>query len=365
MKLVTRSNWGARPSRYDLAYIASTGGVKMHYEGTYVPKSLAAADAHSSCAGRMRDLQASHLANRVEDYSDIAYNAVVCPHGSVFEGRGPHRKTGANGNQALNAADYAVCAMLGNSGLVAPPDAMLDGLVDAINWLRNSGSAGKRIGGHRDGYATACPGDRLYAWVQDGAHRPDGSSPQGGTGSEASGIARYQVTIGGLPYGYGAKGAHVTAVGQALVAKGFGRHYKVGPGPEWTDADTRNYQLFQLSLGYKGTAPHQDADGVPGEVSLHQLLGYLPGKKTTSSVPPFPGRSAFVLGRTNPAVTTLDRGLIRKGFARHHDGNGYQPGPRFTEYTRQNVADFQRATPALAGDPDGYPGPQTWKLLLS
>lgn len=365
MKLVTRSNWGARPSRYDLVYIASTGGVKVHYEGTYVPKSLAAADAHSSCAGRMRDLQASHLANRQEDYSDIAYNAVVCPHGSVFEGRGPHRKTGANGNQALNKADYAVCAMLGNSGLVAPPDAMLDGLVDAINWLRNSGSAGKRIGGHRDGYATACPGDRLYAWVQDGAHRPDGSSPQGGTGSEASGIARYQVTIGGLPYGYGAKGAHVTAVGQALVKKGFGRHYKVGPGPEWTDADTRNYQLFQLSLGFEGTAPHQDADGVPGEVSLHQLLGYLPGKKTTTAVPPFPGRSAFVLGRTNPAVATLDRGLIRKGFARHHDGNGYQPGPRFTEYTRQNVADFQRATPSLAGDPDGYPGPQTWKLLLS
>lgn len=365
MKLISRAAWGARPSRYELAYIASTGGVKIHYEGTYVPKSLAAADAHGSCAGRMRDLQASHLANRQEDYSDIAYNAVVCPHGSVFEGRGPHRKTGANGSQALNKADYAVCAMLGNSGLVAPPDAMLDGLVDAINWLRNSGSAGKRIGGHRDGYATACPGDRLYAWVQDGAHRPDGSSPQGGTGSEASGIARYQVTIGGLPYGYGAKGAHVTAVGQALVAKGFGRHYKVGPGPEWTDADTRNYQLFQLSMGYEGTAPHQDADGVPGEVSLHQLLGYLPGKKTTTAVPPFPGRSAFVLGRTNPAVATLDRGLIRKGFARHHDGNGYQPGPRFTEYTRQNIADFQRATPALAGDPDGYPGPLTWRLLLS
>ncbi|MGA5486709.1 peptidoglycan-binding protein [Streptomyces pseudogriseolus] len=367
MRLVTRAAWGARPSRYELAYIASTGGVKIHYEGTYVPKSLAAADAHATCAGRMRDLQASHLANRQEDYSDIAYNAVVCPHGYVYEGRGPHRKTGANGNSTLNSRDYAVCAMLGNSGLVVPPDAMLDGLVDAITWLRNKGAAGTRVAGHRDGFATACPGDRLYEWVQGGAVRPDGESPQGGTEGEApgSGIARYQVTINGLRYGYGAKGAHVTAVGEALVDGGFGRHYKVGPGPEWTDADTLNYQEFQLAMGYTGTAPHEDADGVPGEVSLHQLLGKLPGKTTATTVPPFPGRSAFILGRTNPAVVTLDGGLIRKGFTRHHDGNGYQAGPRFTEYTRRNLAEFQRATPALAGDADGYAGPLTWRLLLS
>jgi hypothetical protein len=368
MKLVTRAAWGARPSRYDLVYIASTLGVKVHYEGTYVPKSLAAAEAHGSCAGRMRDIQASHLANTREDYSDIAYNAVVCPHGVVFEGRGQHRRTGANGTATLNAQDYAVCAMLGVSGLVQPTDAMLDGIVDAIQWLRTGGAAGSRVLGHRDGHPTACPGDALYAWVKAGTQRPDGTGPQGGPGGEAPGgsaIARYQVTINGLRYGYGATGAHVTAVGEALVKRGHGRFYKVGPGPEWTDADTRAFQAFQLSLGYTGTAPHQDADGVPGDVSLHQLLGTLPGRQAPSRIPPFPGRSAFVLGKTNPAVTVLDSGLIRRGYTRHHDGDGYQPGPRFTEHTRRNVADFQRATPALAGDADGYPGPLTWRLLLS
>lgn len=367
MKLVTRSAWGARPSRYDLVYIASTQGVKIHYEGAYVAKSLADPDAHGACAGHMRDIQASHLANPTEDYSDIAYNAVVCPHGYVFEGRGLHRKTAANGNQPLNIKDYSVCAMVGSSGLVQPTAAQLDGLVDAIAWFRNSGAAGIEVLGHRDGYATQCPGEPLYAWVQAGAHRPDGTDPQGGTSGGDSGgssIARYQVVINGLAYGYGATGAHVTAVGKALVARGHGRFYAVGPGPEWTDSDTRAYQAYQLSLGYTGTAPHQEADGVPGEVSLHQLLGTLPGK-TVVTVPPFPGRSAFVLGRTNPAVTVLDGGLIRRGFTRHHDGNGYQKGPRFTEFTLQNVADFQRATPRLASDADGYPGPLTWRLLLS
>ncbi|MEU3255958.1 peptidoglycan-binding protein [Streptomyces sp. NPDC006997] len=369
MQLITRSAWGARPPRYDLAYIARTDGVKIHYEGTYVPKSLAAEAAHSTCAGRVRDIQAAHLANRAENYSDIAYNALVCPHGAVFEGRGLHRKTGANGNSALNSAHYAVCAMLGASGLVVPTDAMLDGLVDAIGWLRTGGAAGAEVRGHRDGYATACPGEPLYGWVRAGAVRPDGDRPQGDTGGtpvpSGGGVARYRVTINGLEYGYGAEGAHVTAVGEALVDGGFGRHYRVGPGPRWSDADTRNYQLFQLAMGYTGTAPHQDADGVPGPVSLHQLLGKLPGKKRTAAVPPFPGRSAFVLGRSNPAVVTLDGGLIRRGFTRHHDGDGYQPGPQFTTHTKANVADFQRATPALAGDPDGYPGPLTWRLLLS
>lgn len=368
MRLVTRAEWGARPSKYDLVYIASTLGVKVHYEGAYVPKSLAAADAHSSCAGRMRDIQASHLANTREDYSDIAYNAAVCPHGAVFEGRGLHRRTGANGSSALNLADYAVLAMVGNSGLVQPTDAQLDGVVDAIEWLRSGGAAGKRVRGHRDGYATSCPGDALYAWVQAGALRPDGTVPQGGASGEASGgttPARYQVTINGLKYGYGASGSHVTAVGKALVAKGFGRFYAVGPGPEWTDADTRAMQGFQLSLGYTGTAPHEDADGVPGPVSLQRLLGTLPGKATSSPAPPYPGRSAFILGRSNPAITMLDSGLVRRGFTRHHSGAKYTPGPLFSENTRLNVRDFQRSVPALAGDADGYPGPLTWRLLLS
>ena len=44
-------------------------------------------------------------------------------------------------------------------------------------------------------------------------------------------------------------------------------------------------------------------------------------------------------------------------------GDGYQPGDLFTEWTRRNVADFQRATADLRDDPDGYPGPLTWTLL--
>ncbi|MGK4583494.1 peptidoglycan recognition protein family protein [Kitasatospora sp. HPMI-4] len=176
MQFVTRAQWGAVPPSSDWTYIASTDGVKIHYEGTEVPADLTGADQHGRCAGRVRDIQASHMANTSEGWIDIAYNAVVCPHGSVFEGRGLHHKTGANGNSALNAAHYAVCAMVGDSGLTEPTDDMLGGLRDAIEWFQQQGGAGDQIEGHRDGYATDCPGDPLYGWVEQGAPRPGGSS---------------------------------------------------------------------------------------------------------------------------------------------------------------------------------------------
>lgn len=266
MTIVRRAEWGAKPSRYALTRITSTRGVKVHYEGAATPDL----SDHSSCVSHMRALQASHLANTSENYSDIAYNYVVCPHGYAFEGRGAGYKTGANGNGTLNANHYAVCGMVGTAGQTHPTDAMKNGILEAIRELRERGGAGSEIKGHKDGYATSCPGPDLYAWVQAGAPAPGGAPTP-----------------------------------------------PVTPNP------------------------------------------------TPTPIPAFPGRDAFVLNRTHPGVTQLDYGLIRKGFTKHNDGNGYQAGPRFTEYTRRNVADFQRSRSELAGDPDGYPGPLTWKLLFS
>src|SRR6478609_8591087 len=109
MKLITRTQLGFPPSAAPL----QTGqiGVKVHYEGTPVPKV-----DHSKCAGRWTAIRNSHLANTKENYSDVAYNFAVCQHGYVLEGRGIGRRTGANGNQELNRKHYAVLVMIGSSG---------------------------------------------------------------------------------------------------------------------------------------------------------------------------------------------------------------------------------------------------------
>ncbi|MFE2832148.1 peptidoglycan recognition family protein [Streptomyces mirabilis] len=167
MKLVTRAQLGwpasAAPTQ------TSTLGVKVHYEGE--PVSTRLLTDHSACIAEWQAIRKAHLADTKENYSDIAYNYGACPHGYLLEGRGIGKRTGANGNQPLNIAHYAVCGLVGSSGLTQPTDAMLGAIRDGIELLRQHG-AGLEIKGHRDGYPTACPGGPLYAWVLKGAPRP-------------------------------------------------------------------------------------------------------------------------------------------------------------------------------------------------
>ncbi|QKW06915.1 peptidoglycan-binding protein [Streptomyces sp. NA04227] len=306
MRLVQREAWGA-PAGSPAAHQSSTRGVKIHYLGMAYESRV-----HSLCDDQVRRIRAEHLANEAEGYVDIAYNALVCEHGYVYEGRGLHKRTGANGDQNLNRKDYAVCALLGSSGLTKPSDAMLHGLRDAIEWLRKYGDAGDWVGGHRDGHPTECPGARLYAWVQRGALRPGGGQD-------------------------GGDGNYTVRPGDTLLA--IARRLDV----DWRELAKVN-----------GLRP-------PYSVYVGQEL-HVPNKAVGQEVPPYPGREAFRLGKRHPAVTWLDKQLVRLGFDRHHDGDGYTPGSLFTEYTRRNVADLQRSRPELSGDPDGYPGPVTWEL---
>lgn len=165
MQLVTRAQWGAAPAKAEPADMPTANGVKVHWiGGPYTTPS-----DHSQCSAEVRSIQQEHLNNPTQGWVDIAYNFVVCQHGYVFEGRGLRKESGANGDQPLNKADYAVCAIQGTNENAQ--DALKSGLRDAIEYLQANG-AGSEILGHRDGYNTDCPGDELYGWVHAGAPRP-------------------------------------------------------------------------------------------------------------------------------------------------------------------------------------------------
>lgn len=168
MKLVTRTQWGARDYRLPngaTLYSGNRRGVKLHYLGTpYTDRP------HAQCAAYVRQIQAQHMDGN--GWSDVGYSFLVCTHGYVYEGRGLRRRNSANGNTTLNNQDYAVLLLVGSSGLTEPTDEQLHGARDAIDYCRKEGPAGTWLGGHRDGYATSCPGDAVYAWVKAGAPRP-------------------------------------------------------------------------------------------------------------------------------------------------------------------------------------------------
>ncbi|MFD6874540.1 MULTISPECIES: N-acetylmuramoyl-L-alanine amidase [unclassified Streptomyces] len=263
MDLVRRSAYGL-PATSPASHIARTEGVKVHYLG-----SEYASRRHDLCDDYVRAIRASHLANPTENYSDVAYNYLVCEHGSVFEGRGLHRRTGANGTRALNDRAYAVCALLAKAGggLDVPPDAQLHGIRDAIELMRAQGDAGDYIGGHRDGHATTCPGAALYAWVRQGAPRPGAVPPPTQAVVDLSRLiaaATVDPPRGGTPVSYGG----VRTVEAALLAEGLLDRGLVDG--HYGTSTIRAYAAWQRSRA-GGSYTRHDADGIPGRKSLTAL----------------------------------------------------------------------------------------------
>ncbi|MEV6552648.1 peptidoglycan-binding protein [Streptomyces sp. NPDC051597] len=216
---------------------------------------------------------------------------------------------------------------------------------------------------------------------------------------------------GAAAFGPGADNAHVTRLGEMLVARGGKRFYTRGPGPVWGPADRLATQAFQRAQGWTGSG----ADGLPGPRTWSLLVrgegkdippatgtsgtadaqtaatttpqpeppAQTPAAQTPPAPPPaagapaaptgtvqagwtrvpaFPGRAHFRPGRTSPYVTELGRQLLRKGFGRYYTSG---PGPRWSEADRRNVEAFQRAQGWRGGAADGYPGPETWRRLFA
>lgn len=168
MNLVTRSQWGARPPRNRTPL--NPTGATAHWEGPHMGTF-----PHDQCPSKVRGIQDFHMDTR--GWSDIAYNAIVCPHGTVYEGRGPGVRSAANGTDPGNDADVAVCYLSGE-GDPFTPEAQ-QAMADAMHWL----SPGGKRHAHRDWKPTACPGDTIAAWAHSPAALSGTDQTTGGFGT--------------------------------------------------------------------------------------------------------------------------------------------------------------------------------------
>jgi hypothetical protein len=165
---VTRSGWGARsPSGSGNSLTGNGKGYALHWEGPEMGSR-----PHSECDNLMRSIQNYHMDS--QGWTDIAYNLAVCEHGTIYEGRGKEKGSGANGTSDANHNYQSICALVGQND--PQPTVMLDAIADAVAMIRSWG-AGSGEKGHRDFVSTECCGDSLYNKMRDG--RFDGGS--GGT----------------------------------------------------------------------------------------------------------------------------------------------------------------------------------------
>lgn len=156
---VSREEWGARPRRN---WTPKRGhkGVAFHWEGGPEPFGTF---SHSTCASKVRDIQNFHM--NIRNWADIAYSAVVCPHGFVFEGRWVGVRTAGQGTEEGNDYWHAVCYLgnegdeftaLGKYGMMEAYRQLQEGLIRPHSFFR----------------PTECPGDVIREWIAKGSPLP-------------------------------------------------------------------------------------------------------------------------------------------------------------------------------------------------
>ncbi|WP_406202253.1 peptidoglycan-binding protein [Streptomyces sp. NBC_01017] len=132
---------------------------------------------------------------------------------------------------------------------------------------RRATQAFQQAQGWRGQDADGLPGPQTWLLLVTGKGKdvPDGAGRAQPAQPASHGVPGYP---GRAMFRPGADNEYVIRLGRQLVQKGFGKHYKTGPGPRWGEADRRGVEAFQRAQGWRGGA----ADGLPGPETWRRLF---------------------------------------------------------------------------------------------
>ncbi|MFC8392229.1 MULTISPECIES: peptidoglycan-binding protein [unclassified Streptomyces] len=164
---------GMGPLNTGRAWTPWKGGVFIHHRGL-VPPVL---NSEDDCRRDIAEVWAKEYA---EDFEDIEYNFLVCPHGHVYEGRGLQRgeanspgyiREEGYGDVGRNTGYYSICGLLWK--YQQPTSAMKNAIKDLIRHLRtavpDNRKAGDAIYPHsKNNPDTDCPGN-LTEYAKSGS----------------------------------------------------------------------------------------------------------------------------------------------------------------------------------------------------
>lgn len=235
--IIPRSDWGARPPTGAYSpWNGSHHGLVVHYVGG--AGSIGLAD-HARCPERVRGIQSYEQS---KGYVDIAYNLVLCPHGSIYEGRGLAKAGAANG-PSTNSTMPSVCYLANVDDHLTEPAKV------ALRLLR--AEFPPEFLGHREVNATSCPGNSIFAWVVSERALPAAAAlpPVSATSPPPTGLYAALRELGhtfaaGATLRRGHTGYQVQCLQLALIA-GFGQRILADGdfGPA-TESAVKNAQRY-------------------------------------------------------------------------------------------------------------------------
>ncbi|MEV4558843.1 peptidoglycan-binding protein [Kitasatospora sp. NPDC049285] len=128
----------------------------------------------------------------------------------------------------------------------------------------------------------------------------------------------------------------------------------------WTDATHTRYTALEQTL--PGTTERSTPYAYWSHADAYVPYRYK-GLNAPQPLPDaFPGADAFGPGKVNAYVTRLGRMLVDRGASRYyHEG----PSADWGEADRKATEAFQLAQGWRGGEADGYPGKDTWDLLVN
>jgi hypothetical protein len=212
--MVTRSGWHADESLRHGAPLYA-GAVKV----VFVHHTAGTNDyACSDSPGIVRSIYAYHAS--VLGWNDIGYNFLVDKCGTVFEGRyggtdrpvigahtygfntdstgvaiiGTYTATGASQAALASLAQLAAWKLAISGINPSATSTLVEGASDSHGFVGGATHTFAAVSGHRDGYATECPGAALYAQLP--VVRALATMDAGGAGLSLSGITGANVVAG-------------------------------------------------------------------------------------------------------------------------------------------------------------------------
>jgi hypothetical protein len=274
--IISRSASGLRQWRKRAPRIVA--GKRRGLTGHIVGSGKIARTAdHSKCDDLVRSIQGWHQENN--GWSDIAYSFLICPHGSIYEGRGwkwdqfANTPNGTSRDPRLEPAQdgwYTVCFLSG-CGDPTYPAAM-----DAFEALRNhavrNGLAGLEVTGHRDFKVKECPCDHWYAYLRrlNGVKLVSTVAKVIATVRPAVSLSKIREAARVDPPRRSSLARYPTGtkrVERALVLEGLLSSRYRDPVGHFGSETVKAYGRWQRRLGYRGN----DANGIPGRISLTRL----------------------------------------------------------------------------------------------
>jgi len=216
--IATRAQWGADESlrKWSPNYLNESKGVTIHhtagtnnYTRSQVPAIL-------------RGIYRYHAVTR--DWGDVGYNLFVDKYGRAWEGRrgGPETALRSAHSLGMNHATSGI-ALVGNYSNTPVPRAAFDGAAQLTSWkLLNHGVSRtgsfshtneyqgwtrnlRTVHGHRDTFATSCPGARFYSRMSEFRSKVRSFSRQTRARQRVSGSNRYgtaaDVALASHPFG--------------------------------------------------------------------------------------------------------------------------------------------------------------------